>query len=86
MGRRLAKRSKHHHTGQELDFVYGWDGDTLAYESNESYTKHYIYEKDSFTPLIQAVYQTVRRQLSWPVRVNYDGRLGFLIFPTSSLF
>ena len=28
----------------------------------------------------------VRRQLSWPVRVNYDGRLGFLIFPTSSLF
>lgn len=29
---------------------------------------------------------SVRRQLSWPVRVNYDGRLGFLIFPTSSLF
>ena len=22
MGRRLAKRSKHHHTGQELDFVW----------------------------------------------------------------
>ena len=30
--------------------------------------------------------ESVRRQLSWPVRVNYDGRLGFLIFPTSSLF
>ena len=28
----------------------------------------------------------VRRQLSWPVRVNYDGRLGFLIFPISNLF
>lgn len=28
----------------------------------------------------------VRRQLSWPVRVNHDGRLGFLIFPSSSLF
>ena len=55
MGRRLAKRSKHHHTGQEHDFFYGWDEDTLAYESNASYTKHYIYEKDSFTPLIQAV-------------------------------
>ena len=28
----------------------------------------------------------VRRQLSWPVRVNYDGRLGFRILSGSSLF
>ena len=74
MGRRLAKRSKHHHTGQELDFVYGWDGDTLAYESNESYTKHYIYEKDSFTPLIQAVYQTPIQVHTTPV---WDDKYSF---------
>jgi RHS repeat-associated protein len=74
MGRRLAKRSKHHHTGQELDFVYGWDGDTLAYESNESYTKHYIYEKDSFIPLIQAVYQTPIQVHTTPV---WDDKYSF---------
>ena len=74
MGRRLAKRSKHHHTGQELDFVYGWDGDTLAYESNESYTKHYIYEKDSFIPLIQAVYQTPIQMHTTPV---WDDKYSF---------
>ena len=28
----------------------------------------------------------VRRQLSWPVRVNYDGRLDFRILSGSSLF
>ena len=74
MGRRLAKRSKHHHTGQELDFVYGWDGDTLAYESNESYTKHYLYEKDSFIPLIQAVYQTPIQVHTTPV---WDDKYSF---------
>ena len=48
LGRRIQKRSKHHHTGQEQNVIYGWDGDTLAYESTEELTKHYIYEKDSF--------------------------------------
>lgn len=56
LGRRIQKRSKHHHTGQEQNIIYGWDGNTLAYESNEQITKHYIYEKDSFVPLAQAVY------------------------------
>ncbi len=74
MGRRLAKRSKHHHTGLELDFVYGWDGDMLAYESNESYTKHYIYEKGSFIPLIQAVYQTPIQLHTTPV---WDDKYSF---------
>ncbi len=56
LGRRIQKRSKHHHTGQEQNIIYGWDGDTLAYESTEELTKHYIYEKDSFVPMLQAVY------------------------------
>ncbi|EJB8539053.1 RHS domain-containing protein [Acinetobacter baumannii] len=56
LGRRIQKRSKHHHTGDEHNIIYGWDGNTLAYESNEQITKHYIYEKDSFVPLAQAVY------------------------------
>ncbi|WP_032022560.1 RHS repeat domain-containing protein, partial [Acinetobacter baumannii] len=58
LGRRIQKRSKHHHTGQEQNIIYGWDGDTLAYESTEQLTKHYIYEKDSFVPMLQAVYLT----------------------------
>lgn len=57
MGRRLCKKSKHHYNGSEKNIVYGWDGDTLAYESNDVFTKHYIYEKDSFIPLIQAIYK-----------------------------
>jgi len=56
LGRRIQKRSKHHHTGQEQNIIYGWDSDTLAYESTEQLTKHYIYEKDSFVPMLQAVY------------------------------
>jgi len=56
LGRRIQKRSKHHHTGQEQNIIYGWDSDTLAYESTEELTKHYIYEKDSFVPMLQAVY------------------------------
>ena len=58
LGRRIQKRSKHHHTGDEHNIIYGWDGDTLAYESTEQATKHYIYEKDSFVPMLQVVYQS----------------------------
>lgn len=58
LGRRIQKRSKHHHTGDEHNIIYGWDADTLAYESTEQATKHYIYEKDSFVPMLQAVYQS----------------------------
>ena len=58
LGRRIQKLSKHHYTGAEHNIIYGWDGDTLAYESTEQVTKHYIYEKDSFVPMLQAVYQS----------------------------
>ena len=58
LGRRIQKRSKHHHTGDKHNIIYGWDGDTLAYESTEQTTKHYIYEKDSFVPMLQAVYSS----------------------------
>jgi RHS repeat-associated protein len=41
--------------------MYGWDGDTLALESSVHYgharderTVHYVYERDSFVPLVQA--------------------------------
>ncbi|MCU4491830.1 RHS domain-containing protein [Acinetobacter guillouiae] len=56
LGRRIQKRSKHHHTGDEQNVIYGWEGNTLAYESNDQITKHYVYEKGSFVPLVQAVY------------------------------
>ncbi|EYT22408.1 RHS repeat-associated core domain protein [Acinetobacter sp. 1000160] len=57
LGRRIQKRSKHHHTGEEQNVIYGWGGNTLAFESNEQITKHYVYEKDSFVPLLQAIYR-----------------------------
>ncbi|QVN23351.1 RHS repeat-associated core domain-containing protein [Burkholderia pyrrocinia] len=36
--------------------LYGWDGDTLAYETawEQRTTTHYVYEPGSFTPLLQA--------------------------------
>jgi len=41
--------------------MYGWDGDTLALESSVHHgyaggerTVHYVYERDSFVPLVQA--------------------------------
>ena len=41
--------------------MYGWDGDTLAFESSVHLghaagerTVHYVYERDSFVPLVQA--------------------------------
>ena len=58
LGRRIQKCSKQHHTGDEHNIIYGWDGDTLAYESTKQATKHYIYEKDSFVPMLQAVYSS----------------------------
>ncbi|WP_322401152.1 RHS repeat-associated core domain-containing protein [Massilia luteola] len=64
LGRRIAKHS------QAMDgtafrettrTMYGWDGDTLALESSVrkghaagERTVHYVYERDSFVPLVQA--------------------------------
>ncbi|WP_157359670.1 RHS repeat-associated core domain-containing protein [Caldimonas brevitalea] len=66
LGRRLAKRSErpNPHGGEPLreDVVFGWDGDTLGFESrmpegnqwaNEQ-TIHYIHEPGGFVPLLQA--------------------------------
>jgi RHS repeat-associated protein len=64
LGRRIAK---HNQSIEGTVFrettrtMYGWDGDTLAFESSvhQGYTAgqrtvHYVYERDSFVPLVQA--------------------------------
>ena len=64
LGRRIAKHSKE--VGdtplrKTTRTMYGWDGDTLAWESSVhaghgavERTVHYVYERDSFVPLMQA--------------------------------
>jgi len=64
LGRRIAKHSKE--VGdtplrKTTRTMYGWDGDTLAWESSvhaghatAERTVHYVYERDSFVPLMQA--------------------------------
>lgn len=65
LGRRIAKHSQ---AIEGITFrestrtMYGWDGDTLALESNvhrgysaHERTVHYVYERDSFVPLVQAI-------------------------------
>ncbi|WP_183085359.1 RHS repeat-associated core domain-containing protein, partial [Trinickia fusca] len=49
LGRRIAKDVNGTRT------VFGWDGDTLAYESTEDGATHYVYEAGSFVPLVQFV-------------------------------
>lgn len=58
-GRRLYKANK----TQNTLTLFGWDGDRMIWESQQSeqdkensYTKHYIYEADSFVPLLQGGY------------------------------
>uniref|UniRef100_UPI0018DB2F08 glycohydrolase toxin TNT-related protein n=1 Tax=Massilia rhizosphaerae TaxID=2784389 RepID=UPI0018DB2F08 len=64
LGRRIAKHSQavegtvFRETARTM---YGWDGDTLALESSvrkghaaSERTVHYVYERDSFVPLVQA--------------------------------
>jgi YD repeat-containing protein len=64
MARRIAKHSQ---AAEDVAFrqttrtMYGWDGDTLALESSvdKGYaagerTVHFVYERDSFVPLVQA--------------------------------
>ncbi|WP_175999287.1 RHS repeat-associated core domain-containing protein [Burkholderia stabilis] len=48
-GRRIAKVVNGERT------VFGWDGDTLAYESDKERATHYIYEPGKFVPLVQYV-------------------------------
>lgn len=52
-GRRIAKEVNGERT------VFGWDGDTLAYESDGERGTHYFYEPGSFVPLAQYVTEPV---------------------------
>lgn len=55
-GRRLYKKTNKHLT------IFGWDGDLMIWESQKNiddrknYTKHYVFEPNSFVPLLQAGY------------------------------
>ncbi|TCM59606.1 RHS repeat-associated protein [Acinetobacter calcoaceticus] len=66
-GRRLFKQT----TNQGLT-VFGWDGDLMIWESlqssdeTQSYTKHYVYEPNSFVPLVQAGYQGFIKLIDTP--------------------
>ncbi|MBR8458671.1 RHS repeat protein [Burkholderia dolosa] len=52
-GRRIAKEVNGERT------VFGWDGDTLAYESDGARGTHYLYEPGTFVPLVQYVAEAV---------------------------
>jgi RHS repeat-associated protein len=52
-GRRIAKEVNGERT------VFGWDGDTLAYESDGERGTHYLYEPGTFVPLAQYVAEPV---------------------------
>ena len=64
LGRRITKHSQTIEGTVFLEAtrtMYGWDGDTLAWESSvhqgyaaDERTVHYLYERDSFVPLVQA--------------------------------
>ncbi|ELW91609.1 RHS protein, partial [Acinetobacter sp. WC-743] len=60
-GRRLFKKN----TTEDSLTLFGWDGDLMIWESyktnsnqlnKQNYTKHYVYEPDSFVPLLQTGY------------------------------
>ena len=76
LGRRIEKQKQHIQAGRSQyteTTAYGWDGDTLAYESTNLYTKHYVYENSSFVPLIQATYRQQINQHQTPQWTNqYD--------------
>ncbi|TAM54199.1 MAG: RHS repeat protein, partial [Paraburkholderia sp.] len=66
LGRRIAKSVNGERT------LFGWDGDTLAYESNEQGSTHYVYEAGSFVPLAQFVSQAPVRGIDTPVWKSTD--------------
>ncbi|MFX5647339.1 RHS repeat-associated core domain-containing protein [Acinetobacter baumannii] len=69
-GRRLYKK-----TTNELT-LFGWDGDLMIWESVKSaqmsYTKHYIYEPNSFVPLLQAGYKDFIQLIETPDYQEYQ--------------
>ena len=66
LGRRIAKGVNGERT------VFGWDGDTLAYESTEQGSTHYVYEAGSFVPLAQFVTNEPVRGIETPVWKSTD--------------
>ncbi|MGE8684704.1 MAG: RHS repeat-associated core domain-containing protein [Acinetobacter sp.] len=70
-GRRLYKANK---TNNSFT-LFGWDGDLMVWESRQdrdtqnSYTKHYVYEPNSFVPLLQAGYFGFIKLIDTP---NYE--------------
>jgi RHS repeat-associated protein len=72
LGRRIAKR---HQSGAnaQSQTLFGWDGDTLAFESQQvggkeprAQTVHYVHEAGSFVPLLQAVQPGLVRLMPTP--------------------
>ena len=67
-GRRLYKKNQN---AQTLT-LFGWDGDLMIWESQQShdveenYTKHYVYEPQSFVPLLQTGYTGFIKLLETP--------------------
>jgi RHS repeat-associated protein len=47
----MERIAKEQHLGTTF---YGWDGDTLAWETTSEESTHYFYEPESFVPLMQA--------------------------------
>ncbi len=66
-GRRLFKKS-----ADSGLTVFGWDGDLMIWESSksqdeiQSYTKHYVYEPNSFVPLLQTGYSGFIKLIETP--------------------
>ncbi len=67
-GRRLYKKNQN---AQTLT-LFGWEGDLMIWESQQSndveenYTKHYVYEPQSFVPLLQTGYTGFIKLLETP--------------------
>ncbi|WP_332604595.1 RHS repeat-associated core domain-containing protein [Acinetobacter sp. ESBL14] len=71
-GRRLFKKNQNSLT------LFGWEGDVMTWEAEQnfetgkSYTKHYVYEPNSFTPLFQTGYSNFIRLVETPDYKRYQ--------------
>ncbi|AOA59584.1 hypothetical protein BFG52_15350 [Acinetobacter larvae] len=73
LGRRIFKKQ-----GRELT-LFGWDGDLMIWESYQNqaddhaaYTKHYLYEPNSFVPLLHTGYQQFIQLIETPDYSQYQ--------------
>ncbi|QIC74316.1 RHS repeat protein [Acinetobacter indicus] len=71
-GRRLYKKTVDALT------LFGWNGDLMIWESRkseqDSYTKHYLYEPNSFVPLLQAGYKGFIQLIETPDYAEYQSK------------